>query len=207
MNTRGGVDVGTWLSGQAPKAEDWSSRQKKFDLLDSERYKEQIKSLIDRDTGSIHATGRRQGESFQSLLQLARQYATATGKRWEGLKQEEAWTHFQQLILFSICLILRVHGSPASEVDDLIWWTSEMESKRKAILRGTKWVHEAIAELVKRGWTPFRATELFLITVIQEGSLLRRSSGKPRCAKQQSEAANYALLHFSNSDRADMQSA
>ncbi|KAK3617364.1 hypothetical protein LTR56_025330 [Elasticomyces elasticus] len=181
MNTRGGVDVGTWLSGQAPKAEDWSSRQKKFDLLDSERYKEQIKSLIDRDTGSIHATGRRQGESFQSLLQLARQYATATGKRWEGLKQEEAWTHFQQLILFSICLILRVHGSPASEVDDLIWWTSEMESKRKAILRGTKWVHEAIAELVKRGWTPFRATELFLIIPLSFTRLTQLSSKKVAC--------------------------
>ncbi|KAK3614186.1 hypothetical protein LTR56_027416 [Elasticomyces elasticus] len=178
---RGGRDVVTWLSGHAPKAEDWSSRQKNVGLLDRERYEEQIRSLVDRDTGHMYVTDRCQVESIQSLLQLVRQYATNTEKRWEGLKQEEAWTHFQQLMLFSICLVLEVYGNSASEVDDLIWWTSPNKNKRKAILRGTKWVHEAIMELVKRGWTPSRATELFLIVPLSFTRLTQLSSKKSGC--------------------------
>lgn len=71
------------------------------------------------------------------------------------------------LILLSYCELLRHKGVSDKAIDELIQTITEIrERDRKALLDTIPWIHQLIVELVHRGWTLHRATELFYISML-----------------------------------------
>lgn len=152
-------DVSLFIS-RVPKPGEWTTATKRLDLLNAEGYTRLIKSLIgaedipDREVVAL--------QRKTDIHGLAQQYARATRERYTCGKQSMTFARFQNLILFSICLILRTK-SDHEVVTDLMSWTNKTHRECKAMLKGTERVHQAIVALMCCAWQMSRATELFLL--------------------------------------------
>lgn len=145
---------------RVPSPDQWTYKIGRLDLLHSDNYACWIKSLV----GGEHLAVRDilAPQQTNSFLELAQEYARITQARNDYSNKSTAFARFQNLILLSICLILRTKCSNEA-VERLISWTGKSQKQCRAILRGTERVHRAVTALKLCGWEMSRATELFLI--------------------------------------------
>jgi hypothetical protein len=77
-----------------------------------------------------------------------------------------ASSNFQALLLLSLCVYLNKKGYPAKRTDQIIQLiTNAGLDRRLRLLRSADSINDLIAELVDRGWSIYRATELFFISM------------------------------------------
>jgi hypothetical protein len=107
------------------------------------------------------------GQSDGVLIVVGKKLALLTKSSLENVDLQRSFAYFHVLILLSYCELLRQKGVSDEAIDGLIQTVTEIrERDRKALLDAILWIHQLIVELVHRGWTLYRATELFFISVL-----------------------------------------
>ena len=150
----------TLLLSNVPSPLDWASKQRKLGLVDSNAYTRGIELL--RGTQPTNATSG--GEhTVLTISQVTQKCAIRAEKFGNDAQLLTCCAKFQALLVFSLCLVLLATGESPDVVDSIISWARADRARRNALLNGTRWVHEAIGELVRCGWSVSRATELFFL--------------------------------------------
>lgn len=152
----------------APEGNRWRARQSELGLNTVEKYEDVIQGFSRR----AYVVSKREcckglGESDGELIVVGKKLALLTKSSLENVDLQRSFAYFHVLILLSYCEILRQKGVSDEAIDELIQTITEIrERDRKALLDTIPWIHQLIIELVHRGWTLHRATELFFISML-----------------------------------------
>lgn len=155
----------------------WRTKQIEVGLISVKEYENIIRSFTGHGDIDIKKE-LSQGElhSEDKLVNKAIRYALLTRSSLENANLLKASSNFQAFILLSLCAVLEYKGYAAETIDRIIQYaTGFSEHERLRQLRGAIWVNSLIAGLVEHGWTIYRATELFLISM--------SSASSERCAR------------------------
>lgn len=152
----------------APEGNRWRERQLELGLNTVEKYEHVIQGLSRR----AYVVSKREcckelGHSGGELIVVGKNLALLTKSSLENVDLQRSFAYFHVLILLSYCELLRQKGVSNESIDELIQTVTEIrERDRKALLDTVPWIHQLIVELVQRGWTLHRATELFFISML-----------------------------------------
>lgn len=153
----------------APQGNGWRARQSKLGLNTAEEYED----VIRRFSRSACVASKKEyfkelGDLSDELITVGERLATLTKSSLENSHLQRSFAYFQVLILLSYCEILRQKGISGKAIDGLIQTITQMrENDRKSLLDTVPWIHQLIVELVRRGWTLYRATELFFLSMLR----------------------------------------
>ena len=155
-----------WFLKNAPKAIEWRKRQAELDLNTVEQYEQIIRAFTDR----TNITTERKlchgdGHSDDQLIDLANRFALLTKSSFSNANLQRSFASFQVLILLSYCEVLRKRGVSYEAIDPIIQHVAGRELSRRRLLDSAPWINGLIFELVSHGWTIYRATELFFISM------------------------------------------
>ncbi|KAH8692571.1 hypothetical protein GQ44DRAFT_733996 [Phaeosphaeriaceae sp. PMI808] len=159
----------------APEGNRWRERQLELGLNTVEKYEHVIQGFSRR----AHAVSKREyckelGQSGGELIVVGKSLALLTKSSLENVDLQRSFAYFHVLILLSYCELLRQKGVSDEAIDELIQTVTDIrERDRKALLDTVPWIHQLIVELVQRGWTLHRATELFFLNAISISDLVR----------------------------------
>jgi hypothetical protein len=93
--------------------------------------------------------------------------ASLTSSSLKNAALQKSFAYFQVLIFLSYCEFLRQKKVSYEVIDKLIQTiTNIRERDRKALLDSIVWIHHLVVELVRTGWSLYRATELFFISML-----------------------------------------
>jgi hypothetical protein len=151
----------------APRTIEWRRKQRELGLNTTQEYEHVVRGLTCRTlAGSKWESHEEQEQSDNKLVAIGKGLASLTKSslRNEGLQR--SFAYFQALILLSYCEFLRQKGVPYEIIDELIRTVADIrESDRKSLLNTIKWINNTfIVDLVRKGWTIYRATELLFIS-------------------------------------------
>ena len=146
----------------------WRERQLELGLNTVEKYERVIWDF----PRHAHVVCKREynkepGESDSKLIVMGKKLAILTRSSLDNVDLQRSFAYFQVLILLSYCEFLRQKGVSDQVIDELIQTiTDTRERNRKMLLDTIPWIHRLVVELVKKGWTLYRATELFFISML-----------------------------------------
>ena len=155
-----------WFLRNTPKATEWRKRQNELKLDTVERYEQAVRAFtscinfkVEREP--YHGDRRPENE----LVDLAEKLALLTSDSLANARLQKSFATFQALILLSYCEVLRKRGIPYTTLDRIVQKIARRESDRKRLLGSVPWIHGIIVNLANHGWTVYRATELFFISI------------------------------------------
>ena len=159
------IEAVEWFLRNAPKATEWRKRQTELELNTVEDYEQIIRAFTDR-TNIIDKREPYQREEHleHELVDLAERFALLTKASLTKAKRQRSFATFQALILLSFCEVLRRRDVSYEIVDRTIEHIAG-ERDRRRLLSSARWINGVIVDLVRHGWTIYRATELFFIGV------------------------------------------
>ncbi len=133
-----------------------------------EQYEQTIRAFTDRTNVIVRRKPyQREEHSKQELVNLAERFALLTKASLTNAKHQRSFATFQALVLLSYCEVLRKRDVLYETVDRVIEHITR-ERNRRRLLSGARWINGVIVDLVNHGWTIYRATELFFISVSLE---------------------------------------
>ena len=159
-------EAADWFLRNAPKATEWRKRQTELELDTVEQYEQAIRAFTSRTNliikrGPYHGDG----HSEHELVDLAEKFALLTRDSLANARLQKSFATFQALILLSYCEVLRKRGIPYTSLDRIVQKIALSDTDRNSLLGSGPWIHSIIVNLVNNGWTIFRATELFFISI------------------------------------------
>lgn len=157
----------SWFLRNAPKAAEWRKRQVELGLKTVEQYEGVIRAFGNRANIKTEAS-QGDGHSQNELVNVAERLALLTRDSLANANLQRSFALFQALILLSYCEVLRRKDVPYETVDGIIRHIAEKESDRKKLLASALWINDIINKLVSNGWTIYRATELFFISMFSK---------------------------------------
>ena len=159
-------EAAEWFLRNAPKATEWHKRQIELKLSTTEQYEEVIRALTNRTNVIVRTEPfEKAGVPEDELIDLAERFALLTKASLANAKLQRSFATFQALILLSYCQVLRKRGVSYERIDPIIQHIVGQEIRRKRLLDSALWINGIINELVGYGWTIYRATELFFISM------------------------------------------
>ncbi|KAI9652869.1 MAG: hypothetical protein M1821_007787 [Bathelium mastoideum] len=159
----------------APEGNRWRERQLELGLNTVEKYEHVIQGFSRRAYVVFQRECCKEfGQSDGELIVVGKNLALLTKSSLENVDLQRSFAYFHVLILLSYCELLRQKGVSNEAIDELIQTVTEIrERDRHALLDTVPWIHQLIVELVQRGWTLHRATELFFINAMSISDLVR----------------------------------
>ena len=160
-----------WFLRNVPKATEWRKRQIGLGLITAEQYEQTIRAFIDStDVLVIRRSYQGREHSEHELVDLAKRFALLTKASLMNAKRQRSFATFQALVLLSYCEVLRKRDVSYELVDRIIEHIAK-ERERRRLLSAARWINGVIVDLVSHGWTVYRATELFFISMFLELSI------------------------------------
>ena len=154
-----------WFLRNVPKAKQWHSKQIKI-VGAVAAYEVAIRSLTDRSqVGVIKKPSQENRESEDGLVAIGVRLAALTDSSLKGEVLQKRFSYFQALVFLTYCGLLERKGFSYETVDKITQIVSSFrEMDRRRLRSHALRVNTFIHELVKGGWTVYRATELFFIS-------------------------------------------
>ncbi|KAF2744351.1 hypothetical protein M011DRAFT_171443 [Sporormia fimetaria CBS 119925] len=152
--------------GKVPIRTGWRERQARLGLNTVQEYEDVVKGFCSR--AYIMEHWNEPGGSGSGLIALGKHLANLTKASLENANLLRSFAYFQVLILLSYCEFLRQKGVSEHTIDELIQPVRARERDRRTLLDTIPRIHRLIVDLVRRGWTLYRATELFFISMLNE---------------------------------------
>lgn len=107
------------------------------------------------------------GSLEDRLVKAARRFISYMKCSHSNSRAQRALGKFQALILLSLCYYLRQKGISYEIVDGLVQEITESgEYERRRLLDGAAWANNCVIGLVRKGYSVFRATELFFLSIL-----------------------------------------
>lgn len=149
-----------------PRPSEWRKRQVELGLEGVNEYKEVIQSFTkQRDFKLTVGAHQHHLHSGNELVDRVEIYALLTKSSLTTATSMRALSNFQAFILLSLCRVLETKGVLPEKIDQITQHITDLpEKERLRLRRSAVWVNMLIVELIKRGWTIYRATELFFIS-------------------------------------------
>lgn len=147
----------------------WRKRQCELGLITAEHYEYVVRSLSCRSDISFKGAHREQNSEAESdlVVVVGKRLADLTKASLNNLHLQRSFAYFQVLLLLSYCEFLLQKGISVDVVDELVQTITDLrERDRRELLKSIPWIHKLINALVRRGWTVFRATELFFLSML-----------------------------------------
>lgn len=137
------------------------------------KYEAAIRAL----TATVDAgeeSSQKQLESDNHLVREEVKLPLLTNTPLENEALKRPFSYFRALVLLSYCGLLEKAGQPYEKVDQITKYVSCFrEMDRRRLRSQALRINLLIDELVKGGWTIYRATELFFISTLPEISFIR----------------------------------
>ena len=166
------IEAVEWFLGNAPRPSEWRKRQRELGLNTVEQYEEIIRAFTDRTAINIKRKPYQGGvRGEHELLDLAERFALLTQAPLTDAKCQRSFATFQALILLSFCEVLKKRDVSNENIHRTIEYIAG-ERDRRRLLNSARWINGLIFDLVGHGWTIYRATELFFISVPAELSVV-----------------------------------
>jgi hypothetical protein len=148
-----------------PSASAWRGKQIQVGLSGVDEYKNVVQAFIgngDVEKELSHGGLLPENEVFGRAIRYPSLPKSCPAKS----ELSRASSNFQALVLLSLCVYLDKKGIPAKTTDPIIQLiTNAGVDRRLRLLRSADDINDLIAELVDRGWSIYRATELFFISM------------------------------------------
>jgi hypothetical protein len=155
-----------------PGRDQWRQKQLELGLRTAEEYEQAIVAFrLQAYAGTVRPQcgELRTSNDKASLLAVGQRLALFTKTSLEGAKLQKAFAHFHVLLLLSFCELLRHWNFSPEVVDDLLQrGLGKRERDREKLLVSVRGVHRMIVEIVRKGWSLYRATELFFLSMLTE---------------------------------------
>lgn len=160
-------EAAQWFLQNTPKATEWRKKQTERELSTVEQYEEAIRAFTDRTNVVLKREPREgDGQSDNELVAVAKRLALITQSSLANAKLQRSFASFQVLILLSYCGFLRKKDIPYDTIDKIIQQVTDApEYDRRRLLQSALWINGLIVDLVRNGWTIYRATELFFLGI------------------------------------------
>ena len=155
-----------WFLENAPKATEWRKRQTELGLNTAEQYEQVIRAFTDRTNVLVEREPCQEDE--HQIIDSAKRFPLFTRDFLTNAKLEKSFASFQVLILLSYCEVLRKRSVPQETLESIVQHISPREVDRRSLLKSALWVNGVIVALASHGWTIYRATELFFISVFSK---------------------------------------
>jgi len=158
-----------------PKAVEWHKRQIEI-VENDEQYERIICSLTSHSRVHIkEEPDQKNPESEDELVTIGVNLALLTDSSLKNEKLQKSFSFFQLLVFFSYCAFLRNRGISREIIDRITQnVTSFREKDRRRLISRALWINSIISKLVKNGWSIYRATELFFISIFSKLLSLRK---------------------------------
>lgn len=155
-----------------PEVSQWRSRQEHV-VGGVEKYEETIRCLIRGNKVNVaEEPSRRLVESQDHLILIGRRLALWTDASLRAEALQRSFASFQAFLFLSYCGLLEKRGISHEVVDQITQCVSSFrESDRNRLRSHALRVNVFIQELVERGWSIHRATELFFLSWFSDISL------------------------------------
>lgn len=149
-----------------PKASQWRKRQIEIAGAAS-KYEAAIQSLTGgADFNAFGKTVEKDPNSEDGLVVIGVKLALLANSALENVALQKSVSYFQALLFLSYCGILEKRGVSYEKVDQLTEYVSCFrELDRRRLRSQALRINLLIHELVIGGWTIYRATELFFMSM------------------------------------------
>jgi hypothetical protein len=158
-----------WFLQNAPKASQWHNRQINI-VGEAKNYEAVIQSLTERSkVDALEEPSQENPESENDLVVIGIKLAVLADSSLKNEALQKPFSYFQALLFLSYCGLLEKRGVPYEAIDQITQHVSCFrEMDRRRLRSQALRVNLLIRELVKSGWTIYRATELFFISSLPD---------------------------------------